>query len=139
MTANLKFQLVSPEGVLYSGQVTMVVLPARRGEMGILPNHAPMVAALDSGVITIYKQGDEIEERIFVAGGFANINEAGCTVMADEGINVKDIHPDELETYVTEMYQAMEAEHDKEELENIQKNVVIARAKIDLFRKLKGK
>ena len=137
--ASLNFQLVSPESVLYDGAVSMVLLPGAQGEMGVLPDHAPMVVALNAGIITVFANSDEIDERIFVAGGFANINEDGCTVMADEGINVKDIHPDELEAYVADMYKQIDVELDQEERENIEKNVVIARAKIELFRKLQKK
>ena len=135
--ASLNFELVSPESVLYFGKASMVLLPAANGELGVLPGHAPVVTKLNSGIITVFNEHNEVQERIFVAGGFANISETGCTAMADEGINVKDIHPDELETYIADMYAKMDAELDKEEIENIEKSVMIAKAKIDLFRKLK--
>ena len=135
---SLQFKLVSPEYVLYDGKASMVLLPAAHGEMGVLPNHSPMIVTLTSGGISIFENSDKIDEMIFVAGGFANINESGCTVMADDGLNVKDINPDELDAYIESMNAQMAAELDAEERDNIEKNVVIAKAKIELFKRIRG-
>lgn len=82
MADTLTLELVSPERVLASEPVEMVTLPAIDGDIGILPNHAPLLTLLRSGIITIW-QGATPSRRIFVPGGFAEINETGCIVLAD--------------------------------------------------------
>jgi F-type H+-transporting ATPase subunit epsilon len=131
----LHFQLISPEKNVSSEAVSMVVLPGSQGVIGILPHHAPMILTLQSGVIEIY-QGEGITERIFVSSGFAEIIDAGCNVIADDAIFVKDIHPDDLEAYIAQTMAEIEATPDIDEKELLQQNLSIARAKIELFRRL---
>ena len=86
----VEFELVSPERLLLSEAVEMVVVPGAEGEFGVLPRHAPMISALRPGVIRVYEKG-AVTERIFVAGGFAEVTPARCTVLADEAMPVADI------------------------------------------------
>ncbi len=65
-------EIVSPERLLLSKPVDMVVLPAAEGEMGVLPNHAPMIVLLRGGTIRLY-QGNTVTEQLFVTGGFAEV------------------------------------------------------------------
>lgn len=133
--ALLHFQLISPEKIVFSEAVSMVVLPGAQGNIGILPHHAPMISSLQSGVIEVF-QGEDITERIFVAGGFAEIIDEGCNVIADDAIFVKDIHPDDLEAYIRQVMTEIETTPDMDERELLQQNLLIARAKIELFRTL---
>ena len=79
--ASLHFEFVSPERVLFSGEVDQVDLPGAEGDMGILPLHAPMVTALRPGIVTIFNQGRR--EEVVVVGGFAEMSPAGLTILAD--------------------------------------------------------
>jgi len=79
--AFLHFEFVSPERVLFSGDVDQVDLPGAEGDMGILPLHAPMVTALRPGVVIIMNQGRR--EEVVVVGGFAEMSPAGLTILAD--------------------------------------------------------
>jgi len=83
MTA-LHFEFVSPERVLFSGDVDQVDLPGAEGDMGILAGHAPLVTALRPGVVTIYNGGTR--EAVVVVGGFAEVSPAGLTVLADRAV-----------------------------------------------------
>jgi F-type H+-transporting ATPase subunit epsilon len=85
--ATFQLELVSPEKLLLSRPVEMAVLPAAEGEMGVLPGHAPMIVTLRGGVITV-TEGGQVTERLFVAGGFAEVTEQRCTVLADEATPV---------------------------------------------------
>ncbi|TVQ34967.1 MAG: ATP synthase F1 subunit epsilon [Geminicoccaceae bacterium] len=85
MADKLRFELVSPERVLASDDCDMVVMPGEEGDLGILVEHSPLVALLRPGVVEIY-QGDKIEKRLFVSGGFAEVNPKGCILLAEEGI-----------------------------------------------------
>jgi len=86
----VEFELVSPERLLLSEAVEMVVIPGAEGDFGVLPRHAPMISTLRPGVIRVYEKG-AVSERIFVAGGFAEVTPARCTVLADQAIPVAEI------------------------------------------------
>jgi F-type H+-transporting ATPase subunit epsilon len=79
--ASLHFEFVSPERVLFSGEVDQVDLPGSEGDMGILPLHAPLVTTLRPGIVTIFNQGRR--EAVVVVGGFAEMSPAGLTILAD--------------------------------------------------------
>jgi len=82
--AALHFEFVSPERVLFSGDVDQVDLPGAEGDMGILPGHAPLVTALRPGIVTIFREG--AREPVVVIGGFAEVSPAGLTVLADRAM-----------------------------------------------------
>jgi F-type H+-transporting ATPase subunit epsilon len=82
--AALHFEFVSPERVLFSGDVDQVDLPGSEGDMGILPGHAPLVTTLRPGIVTIFREGRR--EPIVVIGGFAEMSPAGLTVLADHAV-----------------------------------------------------
>lgn len=84
------FELVAPERLLASVDADMVVIPGADGDFGVLPNHAPLMSLLRPGVISVY-QGDKVDRRLFVAGGFAEVNEQGCTVLAERAEPLEDI------------------------------------------------
>ena len=83
MTA-LHFEFVSPESVLFSGDVDQVDLPGSEGDMGILAGHAPLVTTLRPGIVTIFRGGQR--EPVVVIGGFAEVSPAGLTVLADRAV-----------------------------------------------------
>jgi F-type H+-transporting ATPase subunit epsilon len=84
------FQLVAPERLLASAEVDMVVVPGAEGDFGVLPQHSLFMSVLRPGVIETY-DGAQVSERIFVGGGFAEVNERGCTVLAEEALPVAEI------------------------------------------------
>ncbi len=130
-----EFQLVSPERILFRGQATMVVLPATSGSIGVLYNHAPTVITLAKGIIDVYI-GDEITHRLFVGGGFANIMEKSCLVMADDAIAVEDMDESEIEQHIHDVEAAMEKTVIEEERLALLQDASIARAKIDIIKTL---
>ena len=75
-------EIVSPEKLLLSRPVDMVVIPAAEGEMGVLPQHAPMIVLLRQGVIRLY-EGGRVTESLQVSGGFAEVTPTRVTVLAD--------------------------------------------------------
>ncbi len=90
MADPISFELVSPEKLLLSEDVEMVVVPGAEGDFGVLIGHAPMISTLRPGVIRTYA-GDNVDKRIFVAGGFAEVTGERCTVLAEEAMPVDDI------------------------------------------------
>jgi F-type H+-transporting ATPase subunit epsilon len=86
--AELHLEFVSPESVLFSGDVDQVDLPGAEGDMGILAGHAPLVTTLRPGIVTIYRGG--AREAVVVTGGFAEVGPAGLTVLADRATARED-------------------------------------------------
>jgi len=91
----LHFELVSPERLLFSGDVAEVDIPGTEGDMGILPGHAPVLSTLRPGVITVTKEGGA-KERIFVRGGFAEVNPQGLTVLAEVAVPIAELNAERL-------------------------------------------
>jgi F-type H+-transporting ATPase subunit epsilon len=90
MADRIQFELVSPERLLISQAVEMVVLPGAEGDFGALPEHAPTVAALRPGVISVF-ENNQVIERVFVAGGFAEVTPERCTVLAERALAVAEL------------------------------------------------
>ncbi len=86
----VEFELVSPERLLLSEAVEMVVVPGTEGDFGVLPRHTPMISTLRPGVIRVFEKG-AVTESIFVAGGFAEVTPERCTVLADQALPLAQI------------------------------------------------
>ena len=92
--ATFHFDLVSPEKVLFSGEVSQVDVPGSEGDFGVLAGHAPLVTTLRPGVLVIYSERDA--QRIVVDGGFAEVGPAGLTVLANLAVPVDEFDVAEL-------------------------------------------
>ncbi len=86
---SIRCEIVSQDRMVYEGEADVVVLPGSEGEMGILPNHAPLLTTLKYGIITVRAHGQE--EHFTVAGGVAEIQPAIVTILADAAENVEEI------------------------------------------------
>ena len=82
MADRIQFELVSPERLLLSEMVEMVVIPGTEGNFGVLPGHAPLISTIRPGMIEIY-EGRTVVRRLFVVGGIAEVTPERCTVLAD--------------------------------------------------------
>jgi F-type H+-transporting ATPase subunit epsilon len=85
MADRVQFELVTPERLIVSTEVEMVVVPGTEGNFGVLPGHAPLISTIRPGTIDIY-EGRTIIERIFVVSGIAEVTPERCTVLADEAM-----------------------------------------------------
>jgi len=92
----VQFELVSPEKLLLSEEVEMVVVPGAEGDFGVLAGHSPVISTVRPGVIHIF-EGGAVKTRIFVAGGFAEVTAERCTVLAEEAIPLDDIDREQVE------------------------------------------
>jgi F-type H+-transporting ATPase subunit epsilon len=90
MADKVQFELVSPEKLLLSEAVDMVVVPGSEGNFGVLAGHSLLISTVRPGVIDVY-DGSEISERIFVSGGFAEVTAERCTVLADEAMPLSSL------------------------------------------------
>lgn len=94
MSDKLNFSLVSPERELFSGPVDQVDLPGTEGDLGIFPDHSPLMAAIRTGRITVYADGSQTE--YFVRGGFADVTPEGLTVLVERADLAAEISKDDL-------------------------------------------
>ncbi len=86
--ATFRFDLVSPEKLLFAGEVDQVDVPGAEGDFGVLPAHAPLVTALRPGILVVHREGGAL--RIVVNGGFAEVGTNGLTVLADMAVPVEE-------------------------------------------------
>jgi F-type H+-transporting ATPase subunit epsilon len=84
--ATFHFDLVSPEKLLFSGEVEQVDVPGSEGDFGVLAGHAPLITTVRPGILTLFREGGQL--RVVVNGGFAEVNPAGLTVLADYAVPV---------------------------------------------------
>jgi len=99
MADKIHFDLVSPEQMLLSEDVTMVTLPGTEGYFGVLAGHAPVISTLRPGVIEV-KDGESGDMRIFVRGGFAEVDPTKVVVLAEEAIPLADLDVEALESRI---------------------------------------
>ena len=96
--AGLHFELVSPAKLLFSGDVESVVLPGTEGEMTILPQHSPLLTSLRPGVVVMTDAKGP--QKIFVRGGFAEVNPKGLIVLAERAIPMAEFDAAAMATQV---------------------------------------
>jgi F-type H+-transporting ATPase subunit epsilon len=87
--ATFHFDLVSPEKLAFSGEVDQVDIPGVEGDFGVLAGHAPVIAAVRPGILTVITGGTR--EKIIVLGGLAEVSESGLTVLADVATSMEDL------------------------------------------------
>lgn len=104
----ISLEIVSPEKLLLSRPVDMVVIPASEGDMGVLEGHSPMIVMLRGGTIDLY-EGDKVSERLFVDGGFAEVTPERCTVLANHAIPLAEVNKAVAEKRLAEAEAAYEA------------------------------
>jgi F-type H+-transporting ATPase subunit epsilon len=87
--ATFHFDLVSPEKLAFSGEVDQVDIPGLEGDFGVLAGHAPVVAAMRPGILTVTQGGTH--QKIIVLGGLAEVSEKGLTVLADVATSIDEL------------------------------------------------
>ncbi len=87
MADRVQFELVTPERLVLSTEVEMVVVPGTEGNFGVLPGHSPLISTIRPGMIDIYQTRPTISERIFVVSGIAEVTPERCTVLAEEAMD----------------------------------------------------
>ena len=128
MADTVEFELVSPERLLVSEPVEMVVVPGAEGDFGVLPGHAPLISTIRTGVISTW-EGGSVAARIFVAGGFAEVTPERCTVLADEAVALADADRGAVEARLRAAREAVaetEAEREAAEAERAVAEALLA-------------
>jgi F-type H+-transporting ATPase subunit epsilon len=129
MAETLRFELVSPERLLRSEEVEMVVVPGAEGNFAALPRHAPLLSLLRPGTLDVY-ENRAIVARYFVAGGYAEVTPERCTVLADEAIALAEIDRGALEVALKELGEDLEDATDPAARGSIKRKIALAEAKL---------
>ena len=129
MAETVEFELVSPERLLFAEQVAMVVVPGTDGNFGVLPRHAPLISTVRPGVIDVYKTRAEVTERIFVAGGFAEVTGDRCTVLAEEAMPVDRIDREAVAQQLRDLAEDLADAKTDAERATVEAALVVAKAK----------
>ena len=123
------FDLVSPEKLLFSGEVDQVDVPGAEGDFGVLAGHAPLISLIRPGVMTVYAAGEQT--KLVVLGGFAEVGPTGLTVLADVATSVEDVDRLALQAEIEKMEERIKEMEQGSELDKL-----ITR--LDNFKALEG-
>ena len=127
MSQTFQFELVSPEKLIFSKPVSMVTVPGGEGEYGILPDHAPMITTLKPGVIKVFAENTTtVAESLFVAGGFADVTQTGCTILADEALPVAELDRATLQEQAKELADKIAASSEDAQADLREQQAIIA-------------
>src|SRR3981189_2844888 len=112
--ATFHFDLVSPEKLAFSGEVDQVDVPGVEGDFGVLAGHAPVVAAVRPGILTVTSGGTH--QKIIVLGGLAEVSDTGLTVLADVATSLQELDRDKFADKIAAMEEKL-AEKEGSELD----------------------
>tara|TARA_Y100001936_G_C15510334_1_gene377664 strand:- start:37 stop:435 length:399 start_codon:yes stop_codon:yes gene_type:complete len=121
--AKISFDLVSPEKLIFTDDVGMIIVPGKDGDIGVLPNHSKLLSSLRPGKIMIYGENKNLIKSFFVSGGFVEINSAKCIVLAENVADINDLDKQSLEQEI----QSLQSEND----EKSKNDLIIALSKVE--------
>jgi F-type H+-transporting ATPase subunit epsilon len=128
----IALEIISPEKLLLSKDVEMVVIPGTEGDIGVLPGHAKLITSLRGGLVDVYDDS-KISARYFVSGGFAEVTESRCAVLADSIIPQDQLDAASAQAELAEAKTAYDAVdlHDADAYREASDRLISAQAKLD--------
>jgi len=123
------FELVSPERILMSEPAWQVIIPGEEGYFGVRAGHMSLIAAIKPGVVEVYKKEGSAPEKIFIAGGFADVTAKNCTILAEQTINIADLDAATIDREVADLTEDMKSASDATQKTLIGKKLNLAIAK----------
>src|SRR5215210_5880555 len=136
MAATLKLEIVTPEATAYSEDVEMVTLPGVEGELGVYPNHVPLLTTLNPGELRVLKGGQEI--FLAIGEGFVEITGTSVSVLTDMALDVSAIDESAAEDAVARAKAAMKEDLGSEEIASVQAALSKAMAQLHVKRRRRG-
>ncbi|MGH1402786.1 MAG: ATP synthase F1 subunit epsilon [Alphaproteobacteria bacterium] len=130
MSNLIHFELVSPEEKLVSEDIYMAEIPGDDGVFGVMKGHCSLVSSLANGVVRLYKESNGETRDIFIAGGFADVTGSGCTVLAEEATEVKNLNVESLEQYMTDLNEDLGLAEEDADKARIKDKIALTKAKI---------
>jgi len=136
--ATINVDIVSAEGEIYSGPAAMVFAPAKMGEVGIAPRHAPMLTALKPGEVRV-QDADGNEESFYITGGLLEVQPLQVTVLADTALRGDQLDEAAALSAQTEAEEALKGASEETDVQRAMAELTEARARYRAAQKLKGK
>ena len=101
--AKVAFDLVSPENLIFSDEVGMIIIPGKDGDLGILPGHSKVMSSLRPGRVIVFGEDKNLLKSFFVSGGFAEINPEKCIVLAESVVELNSLEKSSIEKEIQEL------------------------------------
>ncbi len=136
--ATIHVEIVSVEGHIYSGDANLVICPAKMGEVGIAPRHAPLLTTLRPGEVRVQSEGKE-EVFLYVTGGILEVQPSQVTILADTALRAEQLDEAAADEARRKAEEALKGATGKEDLAHAQEQLVEAAARYRAAQKLKGK
>jgi F-type H+-transporting ATPase subunit epsilon len=137
--STIQVEIVSAEGAIFSGQAELVIAPAKLGEVGITPRHAPLLTDLRPGEVRLQMPGDADQLFFYVTGGILEVQPHLVTVLADTALHAEQLDENAAMEARKEAEEAMKGATGKEDIEKAQEQLVEAAARYRAAQKLRGK
>ena len=119
----ISFDLVSPEQLVFNDEVGMVIVPAKDGDIGVLPGHSKVLSSLSPGRVMVYGEDKNLKKSFFVTGGFVEINEERCIVLAESVNQMDDLDKSDIEKQILDL--------ESQDSNDAKNNLNIAKSKIE--------
>ena len=123
MNNAISLDLVSPEQLIFSDKVSMIIIPGKEGDIGVLPGHSKLLSSLRSGRVMVYREDKLLLKSFFVSGGFVEVNPKKCILLAEEIFEMSSLNKNEIEKQVQEL--------ENETSDESKQKYLIAKSKID--------
>src|SRR3954468_24088822 len=137
--ATIHVDVVSAEASIFSGEAEFVVLPGEAGELGIYPQHTPLITRIKPGSVRIKPAGSADEELIFVAGGILEVQPKLVTVLADTAIRGRDLDESKASEAIKRAEEARAKTQDHHEIASVEAELATLAAQLTAIRKLRKK
>ena len=121
--AKISFDLVSPEKLIFSDEVGMIIIPGKDGDLGVLPGHSKLVSSLRPGRVMVYGEDKNLLKSFFVSGGFAEVNPEKCIILAESVDDISVLDKSIIQKSIEDL-EKLDDSKSKEQL-------LIANAKLD--------
>src|SRR6478735_4331394 len=135
--ATFKFELVSPERILFSGDVVSVIVPSTEGEMTVLAGHAPLVATVKAGIVFV-QTTDSNGKEFFVNGGLVEVNQETMTILAEQGKFIEDVDTAVLDAEILTAETRLAGSHNEDEQKRLHDTLVQLREFKHVFEQRKA-
>jgi len=123
----MQLTLVTPEATFFSGEAAMVEAPGKEGDFGALPGHMPFISTLKAGVVRIHASDSRIQ-RIFIAGGIAEVNNTSCTILAERVVDLEAMTPSDAAARLAKAKEALDSSFEEEAVFEATRELEVAEA-----------
>ena len=123
MESTIFFDLASPEQLVFNDKASMIIVPGKEGDIGVLPGHSKLLSSLRSGRVMVYGEDKQLLTSFFLSGGFVEINPEKCIVLAEEVFEMSNLDKTTIEKQMQELK--------NETSDESKKLLLIAKSKIE--------